>query len=65
MKPPKLRSKPMLGSSPEIQIIINESTSGYTYPTLTLTCIQIFGLKPYLGHVLISDPSSTPELNDH
>jgi hypothetical protein len=55
----------MLGSSPEIQIIINESTSGYTYPTLTLTCIQIFGLKPYLGHVLISDPSSTPELNDH
>jgi hypothetical protein len=47
--------KPMLGGSSKIWVIIDDSSSNYTYPTLTLTFIQIPELKhypwtyPYIG----------------
>jgi hypothetical protein len=37
MNPSKLKSKLMLSSFPEIQIINDESTFGYTYPTFVAT----------------------------
>jgi len=38
----------IIGGSSEIQVITSGSGSNYTYPTLTLTSIQIYAIKPYL-----------------
>jgi hypothetical protein len=53
--------KPMLGESLKIWVIINDSSSSYTYLILTLTSIQILELKSYPWIVFILDPRLTLE----